>query len=89
MFLDGIFPWVKQLDAVLVTPEYRLAPEYQHPTHLNDCWAAFEWFSKNMEKLGIDSQRAIIAGHSAGAGLVVYLLYILEKLLTLVVRLPE
>jgi acetyl esterase/lipase len=40
MFLDGTFPWVKQLDAVLVTPEYRLAPEYKHPTHLNDCWAA-------------------------------------------------
>jgi acetyl esterase/lipase len=69
MMLDGVFPWIKQLDAVLLTPEYRLAPEHQHPTLLNDCWTAFEWFLQNTQKLGIDPERIMIAGHSAGGGL--------------------
>ncbi|CAG8976913.1 hypothetical protein HYALB_00011862 [Hymenoscyphus albidus] len=67
--LDGTFPWVEQLDAVLVSPDYRLAPEHQHPALLEDCWTALEWFVERIPKLGIDPEKVMVAGHSAGGGL--------------------
>lgn len=67
--LDSTLPWVEELDAVLVSPGYRLAPEHQHPALLNDCWSALEWFVENISKLGIDPNKVMVAGHSAGGGL--------------------
>ncbi|KAG9235853.1 Alpha/Beta hydrolase protein [Amylocarpus encephaloides] len=67
--LEESFPWVKELDAVLITTEYRLAPEYQHPAALDDCYASLEWMSKNTAKLGVDPRKVMVAGHSAGGGL--------------------
>ncbi|KAH8678686.1 Alpha/Beta hydrolase protein [Tricladium varicosporioides] len=63
------FPWIKELDAVLVTPEYRLSPESKHPNALHDCYAALAWLSTHTRELGIDPSRVMIAGHSAGGGL--------------------
>ncbi|RDW69387.1 hypothetical protein BP6252_08407 [Coleophoma cylindrospora] len=61
--------WVKQLDAVVFSVDYRLAPEHPAPAALDDCYASLEHISKNAAALGIDPEKIMIAGSSAGGGL--------------------
>jgi acetyl esterase/lipase len=61
--------WVEALDCVVVSVEYRLAPEHPYPTPLEDCYAGLNWAHRNAERLGIDTARVVVAGSSAGAGL--------------------
>ncbi|MGY0500331.1 alpha/beta hydrolase [Nocardia sp. FBN12] len=56
------------LGAVVVSVNYRLAPEYPFPTAFNDCFAALTWLAGDND-LGIDPARIVVAGISAGAGL--------------------
>lgn len=60
---------VKELDAVCISVDYRLAPENPDPAPLEDCYAALVWVGKNLRELGIDPARFMIGGNSAGAGL--------------------
>ncbi|WP_194903920.1 alpha/beta hydrolase [Catenulispora rubra] len=55
--------------AVVVSPEYRLAPEHPSPAQLDDCVAGLLWFADHADELGVDPTRLILAGGSAGAGL--------------------
>ncbi len=64
-----MLPWVVEHDAVVVTAEYRLAPEFPDPYPVEDCYAGLEWMAEHTEELGIDSARMFIAGASAGGGL--------------------
>jgi len=48
---------------------YRLAPEYKHPTQIQDCWDALQWVHRNAGRLGFDSELIGVAGDSAGAAL--------------------
>ncbi len=61
--------WVLAHDAVMVTVEYRLAPEYPDPYPVEDCYAGLVWMAEHAEELGIDPDRLLIAGGSAGGGL--------------------
>ena len=67
--LQETFPWVKELDAVVISVEYRLAPEHPHPAPVEDCYAGLKWVSENVSKLGINPSKIMIAGHSGGGGL--------------------
>jgi acetyl esterase/lipase len=49
--------------------EYRLAPEHPDPAPVEDCYAGLVWTAKHAEELGIDPDRILIAGGSAGGGL--------------------
>ncbi|MEW2134078.1 alpha/beta hydrolase [Streptomyces sp. NPDC005435] len=62
-------PWILDHDAVLVTAEYRLAPEFPDPYPVEDCYAGLVWTAENAAELGIDPARIVIAGASAGGGL--------------------
>lgn len=55
--------------AVVVSVEYRLAPETPHPGPVEDVYAGLVWTAKNAAELGIDPDRIVIAGGSAGGGL--------------------
>ncbi|KUG54862.1 MULTISPECIES: alpha/beta hydrolase [Kocuria] len=55
-------------DAVAVSVEYRLAPEFPDPCPVEDCHAGLVWTAANAAQLGIDPQRLMIAGASASAG---------------------
>lgn len=55
--------------ATVVSVGYRLSPEYPFPTPLNDCLAATQWTINNVERLGGDSKRIVIAGDSVGGGM--------------------
>jgi acetyl esterase len=55
--------------AIVVTPEYRLAPEHPFPAPLDDCWRALCWTAKNAASFGGDGSRLAVGGDSAGGNL--------------------
>ncbi|MBD0419010.1 alpha/beta hydrolase [Streptomyces sp. TRM S81-3] len=67
--IQHVIPWVVDNDAVLVTVEYRLAPEFPDPYPVEDCYAGLVWAAEHATGLGFDPRRLMIAGSSAGGGL--------------------
>lgn len=54
---------------VVVSVDYRLAPETPAPGPVDDCFAALSWLVARADELGVDADRIVIGGASAGAGL--------------------
>lgn len=55
------------LDCVVVSIDYRLAPETRFPGAMEDGYAALAWLNAKAETLGVDRARIAIGGESAGA----------------------
>jgi len=56
----------RELDCVIVSVEYRLAPETTYIGSVEDNYAALKWLYLNTESLGVDPQRIAVMGESAG-----------------------
>ena len=59
------------IQAVVVSVEYRLAPEHPHPAPVQDCYAALKWMAQNADELAFDVDRLAVVGGSAGGGLTI------------------
>jgi len=71
--LDGVDALCRALAnrtrAIVVSADYRLAPEHRFPAALDDAWTVLIWLYENARELGADPDRLAVAGESAGANL--------------------
>jgi acetyl esterase/lipase len=61
----------KQLNAIVVSVEYRHAPEFKFPAQHDDAFAAYRWVAGNAANWGGDPAKMALAGESAGGNLAV------------------
>lgn len=67
--IDIPLDWLERLGAVIVTVEYRLAPEARGAALVEECYRGLLWLADHAEAFGIDRRRIVVAGISAGGGL--------------------
>ena len=59
----------RQAGCIVVSVDYRLAPEHKFPTACNDAWDALQWLAQEGMQLGADTSRIAVGGDSAGGTL--------------------
>ena len=67
--IGPVLDWVTELGVVVLSPDYRLAPEHPHPGPVRDCLAGWDWITGHAGELGVDARAMVLAGTSAGGGL--------------------
>lgn len=68
---ETLYMLVKETGCVIVSPEYRLAPENPYPAGLEDCYRTLEWFAGNAAALRVDLDRIAVTGCSSGGGMTI------------------
>ncbi|NRB39452.1 MAG: alpha/beta hydrolase [Pseudomonadales bacterium] len=61
--------YVQQTDSVGIMVDYRLMPKHVFPAGFNDCYQSLEWAIKQADTLGIDTDKIVLMGDSAGGTL--------------------
>lgn len=66
---DRCVYYAQNVDAIVVSVGYRLAPEFTYPAGHDDVWVALQWLVAHAAELGVDVDRICIGGNSAGGAL--------------------
>ncbi|WP_433502899.1 alpha/beta hydrolase [Pseudonocardia halophobica] len=66
---DSMLDLAEPHGMIVVSVEYRLAPEHPDPAPIEDVYAGLVWTAGHADELGMDPERIVIAGASAGGGL--------------------
>ncbi|MBU6495006.1 MAG: alpha/beta hydrolase [Acidobacteria bacterium] len=66
---DRCVAWCRASGALVLSVDYRLAPEFPFPAAVDDCRAAARWMTEHAEELRLDLARWCVAGASAGGAL--------------------
>ncbi|HMP26230.1 MAG TPA: alpha/beta hydrolase [Saprospiraceae bacterium] len=61
--------FVDNLKCTMVSADYKVAPEHQHPEGMEDCYAGLVWTAQHAEELGFDKNKIAVCGESAGGGM--------------------
>ncbi|SER86666.1 alpha/beta hydrolase [Psychrobacillus sp. OK032] len=68
--IDPILRWVtNETNTLVVSVDYRLAPEYKFPIPAEDCYAATKWVSENISQYNGNPKQIAVGGDSAGGNL--------------------
>ncbi|MEU9747000.1 alpha/beta hydrolase [Streptomyces niveus] len=67
--IDIPLDWLDEFGAVVVSVDYRLAPEATGTALVDDCYQGLLWIVRHAAELGVDPARIVVAGASAGGGL--------------------
>ncbi|BCS28161.1 alpha/beta hydrolase [Aspergillus puulaauensis] len=67
--LNSLTTAVKELDAIVISVNYRLSPDYPGIEVVEGCYASLLWLSQHLDSFRINPNQFMIAGVSAGAGL--------------------
>lgn len=67
--LEAATAWVQEFGIAVYSIGYRLAPEYPHPTPVEDVYAALYWIDQQRQELGLTTDPLVLIGVSAGGGL--------------------
>lgn len=60
---------IKNTNCVLISPDYTLSAQSPYPAALNDAYDTLKWMDANRNSLGIEKERLVAGGESAGGGL--------------------
>ena len=61
----------KKFGGIVISPEYRTSKKHPFPAAFDDCCRTLDYMYRNAEKLGINKDKIIVGGESAGGGLAV------------------
>lgn len=67
--VENAVRYAREAQCLVIFVEYRLAPKHPFPAGFNDSYAALRWALSNAGTLGIDKDRVVVGGDSAGGGL--------------------
>ncbi|MBM9503167.1 alpha/beta hydrolase [Actinacidiphila acididurans] len=67
--VGSVLDWAVDIGAIVVSVEYRLAPEHPDPAPIQDCYEGLLWTHKLATEIGGDPNRIVLTGTSAGGGL--------------------
>ncbi|KAH7081252.1 Alpha/Beta hydrolase protein [Paraphoma chrysanthemicola] len=71
--------FAREVGAVCVNVEYRLAPEHRFPVGVNDCWDALKWAVANSRSLGASPESGLLVGGASAGGNIAAVLALLSR----------